>query len=235
VQAITALCTGAYHLSKRATQNALEDLFGVVMGLGTVANLEQGTVEALAEPVAEARASVQAQPTAYLDETGWREGQERAWLWTVVTAWVTVLVVRLSRSSKVAQELLGERFWGWLVTDRWRAYPWYPTWRRQGCWAHRRRDIEAMIAPGWGLPGDRRSLAGAGPPDVPLVALGPRWHAGPCELCQLYAADPPGGGALARSGANVWGTQNRRGLSGDLQGPSGVVDVRAPSRGGTDE
>jgi transposase len=150
VQAITALCTGAYHLSKRATQSVLEDLFGVVMGLGTVVNLEQGTVKALAEPVAEARAYVQAQPTAYLDETGWREGQERAWLWTVVTAGVTVFVVRLSRSSKVAHELLGERFWGWLVTDRWSAYTWYPTWRRQVCWAHLRRDIEAMIARGGG-------------------------------------------------------------------------------------
>jgi transposase len=148
VQAITALCTGAYHLSKRTTQTMLADLFDVSIGLGTVANLEQATVQALAEPVAEARAFVQAQPAAYLDETGWREGQQRAWLWTAVTAWVTVFVVRRSRSAKVAQELLGERFWGWLVTDRWSAYTWYPTWRRQVCWAHLRRDIEAMIERG---------------------------------------------------------------------------------------
>jgi transposase len=99
----------------------------------------------LTAPVAEARAYVQAQPVAYLDETGWREGQQRAWLWTAVTAWVTVFVVRRSRSRKVAQELLGERFWGWLVTDRWSAYTWYPSWRRQLCWAHLLRDIEAMI------------------------------------------------------------------------------------------
>jgi transposase len=145
VQAITALGTGAYHLSKRTTQTMLADLFGVSIGLGTVANLEQATVQALAEPVAEARASVQAQPAAYLDETGWREGRQRAWLWTAVTTWVTVFVVRRSRSAKVAQELLGERFWGWLVTDRWSAYTWYPVWRRQVCWAHLLRDIEAMI------------------------------------------------------------------------------------------
>ena len=56
VQAITALCTGAYHLSKRTTQDLLEDLFGVSMGLGTVATLEHATVQAVAEPVAEARA-----------------------------------------------------------------------------------------------------------------------------------------------------------------------------------
>jgi transposase len=148
VQAITALCTGAYHLSKRTTQQVMADLFGLPLSVGTIANLEQAIVQAIAQPVAEARAYVQQQPAAYLDETGWREGQQRAWLWTAVTAWVTVFVVRRSRSSKVAQELLGERFWGWLVTDRWSAYTWYPTWRRQLCWAHLLRDIEAMIERG---------------------------------------------------------------------------------------
>jgi transposase len=150
VQAITALCTGAYHLSKRTTQRALEDLFGVQLGLGTIANLEQATVRAVANPVTEARIYVQQQSVAYLDETGWREGPQRAWLWTAVTACVTVFVIRLSRGGKVAQELLGERFWGWLVTDRWSAYTWYPTWRRQVCWAHVLRDIEAMIERGGG-------------------------------------------------------------------------------------
>jgi len=148
VQAIAALCTGAYHLSKRTTQSLLEDLFRVSMSLGTLVNLEQATVQAVAAPVAEARRYVQEQPVAYLDETGWREGPHRAWLWTAVTAGVTVFVVRLSRSGKVAQELLGERFWGWLVTDRWSGYSWYPTWRRQLCWAHLARDIEAMIERG---------------------------------------------------------------------------------------
>jgi transposase len=126
----------------------MQDVFGVSMGLGTVANLEPATVQAVATPVAEARAYVQAQPAAYVDETGWREGRARAWLWTAVTACVTIFLVRLSRSAKVAQELLGEQFWGWLVTDRWSAYSWYPTWRRQVCWAHLLRDIEAMIERG---------------------------------------------------------------------------------------
>jgi len=147
-QAILALCTGAYHLSQRTTHTVLEDLFGVSLGLGTIAHLEQVTTQAVAAPVAEARAYVPAQPAAYVDETGWREGQHRAWLWTVVTAWVTVFAVRLSRRSQVAHELLGARVWGWLVTDRWSAYSWYPPWRRQLCWAHLARDIEAMVARG---------------------------------------------------------------------------------------
>lgn len=148
VQAIMALCTGAYHLSKRTTQRVMADLFGISVGLGTIANLEQATVQALADPVAAARAYVPAQAAAYVDETSWREGSQRAWLWVAVTAWVTVFSVRRFRSAKVAQELLGERFWGYVVTDRWSAYTWYPSWRRQLCWAHLLRDIEAMIARG---------------------------------------------------------------------------------------
>lgn len=148
LQATAALCTGAYHLSKRATQELLHDLLGVEVGLRPIVQLEQATTQAVAEPVAEARASVQRQPVAYADETGWREGLQRAWLWTAVTQWVTVFVIRRSRSGHVAQELLGKSFWGWLVTDRWSGYHWYPTWRRQLCWAHLLRDIEAMIARG---------------------------------------------------------------------------------------
>jgi transposase len=148
VQATVALCTGAYHLSKRTTQDVMADLFGMPMSLGTIANLEQATVQAVAAPVADAQAYVRAQPVAPLDETGWREGHARAWLWVAVTAWVTVFTVRLSRGAKVAQEILGERFCGMLVTDRWSAYTWYPTRWRQICWAHLLRDIEAMIERG---------------------------------------------------------------------------------------
>lgn len=148
VQAIVALCTGAYRLSKRTTQEVMADLFGLPMSLGTIPHLEQATAQAVAAPVADAQAYVRAQPVAHLDETGWREGRARAWLWVAVTTWVTVFLVRVSRGAKVAHELLGERFCGTLVTDRWSAYTWYPTRWRQICWAHLLRDFEAMIERG---------------------------------------------------------------------------------------
>jgi transposase len=148
VQAIVALCTGAYRLSKRTTQEVMADLFGLPVSLGTIPHLEQAAVQAVATPVAEAQAYIRAQPRAHLDETGWRQGRTRAWLWVAVTTWVTVFAVRLSRGAKVAQDLLGERFCGILVTDRWSAYSWYPTRWRQVCWAHLLRDFEAMIERG---------------------------------------------------------------------------------------
>jgi transposase len=148
VQAITALCTGAYRLSKRTTQQLLDDLLGVPMSLGTISTLEAATVEAVAAPVEEARTYVQQQASVSMDETGWRQGDQRAWLWVAVTTWVTVFLVRLSRGGKVARDLLGTQFQGILVTDRFSAYHWYPVRWRQLCWAHLLRDIEAMIGRG---------------------------------------------------------------------------------------
>ncbi len=148
VQATVALCTGAYRLSKRTTQQAMEEVFGVPMSVGTISPVEQATTEALAAPVEEARTYVQAQEVAHLDETSWRQGSKRAWLWVAVTSVVTVFVVRLSRGGQVARALLGERFGGILVTDRYSAYNWYPVRWRQLCWAHLLRDFEAMRARG---------------------------------------------------------------------------------------
>jgi transposase len=118
VQATVALCTGSYRLSKRTTQQAMEEVFGVPMSVGTISPLEPATTEAVAAPVEEARTYVHAQEVAHLDETSGRQGDKRAWLWVAVTSWVTVFVVRLSRGGQVARELLGERFGGILVTDR---------------------------------------------------------------------------------------------------------------------
>jgi transposase len=81
---------------------------------------------------------------AYLDETRWRQGDKRAWLWVAVTSWVTVFVVRLSRGGQVARELLGKGFCGILVTDRYSGSHWDPVRWRQLCWSHVLRDFEAI-------------------------------------------------------------------------------------------
>jgi transposase len=144
VHAMVALYTGTYRLSKRTTQQAMEEVFGVPMSVGTISQVEQETTEVLAAPVEEAHTYVHAQEVAHLDETSWRQGDKRAWLWVAVTSLVTVFVVRMSRGGQVARELLGEAFSGILVTDRYSAYNWYPVRWRQLCWAHLLRDFEAM-------------------------------------------------------------------------------------------
>jgi transposase len=144
VQATVALYTGSYRLSKRTTQQMMDDVFGVPLSVGTISQLEQATTAAVGTPVEEARTYVHAQAVAHLDETRWRQGAKQAWLWVAVTTWVTVFVVRLSRGGDIARALLGKTFSGILVTDRYSAYNWYPVRWRQLCWAHLLRDFEAM-------------------------------------------------------------------------------------------
>jgi transposase len=140
--------SGAYRLSKRNIQQLLSDCFGVELALGSINALECAASEALQEPVAEARRFVQQQAVAHVDETGWREANQRAWLWTAVTHTVTVFLIRLSRGSQVAKELVGEAFAGVLVSDRWSGYRWVPLKQHQLCWSHLIRDLQQMAEAG---------------------------------------------------------------------------------------
>src|SRR5215813_4666919 len=124
LQARVAVLSRAYRLSKRNIQHLLADCFGVELALGSIRALEHATSEVLQEPVAEARCFIQQQVVAHIDETGWGEANQRAWLWTAVTEALTVFLIRCSRSSQVAKELVGEVFAGIVVSDRWSGYRW---------------------------------------------------------------------------------------------------------------
>jgi transposase len=136
LQAMMAVCAGSYHLSKRMIEELVSDFFGVDISLGSISNLEEATSKAIAEPVKEAVAHVQQQPVVHADETGWTEAKKKAWLWTAIAGNVAVFLIRRSRGTDVAKELLGRLFSGILNSDRWGAYSWVRTRRRQLCWAH---------------------------------------------------------------------------------------------------
>jgi transposase len=135
LQATIGVLTGNYRLTKRKVQLLLNDMFGVTMALGSISACERRTSEALADAVDEARRYVESQAVGYADETGWKQGGERAWVWVVVTALVTVFLVHARRNAEAARQLLG-RFAGVLVSDRWSAYSSWPLDKRQLCWAH---------------------------------------------------------------------------------------------------
>ena len=136
LQAMIAVCSGQYHLSKRMIEEMMGDFFDADLSLGSVSKLEADTSAALAAPVALAAAHVLEQPVQHADETGWTEAKQRAWLWVVVTAQVAVFLLDRSRGAKVARRLLGEVRQGILISDRWSAYNWIPAEQRQLCWAH---------------------------------------------------------------------------------------------------
>jgi transposase len=97
-------------------------MWAVRVSLGAVVRQEQAHSAALAPIVEEARAAVQRAAVVSMDETGWREDKQRAWLWTVVTANLTVFQVDRRRGGAVADALLGADFAGIVGSDRWSAY-----------------------------------------------------------------------------------------------------------------
>jgi transposase len=144
LQGVLAVLTGAYRLSKDQAQSLCGDLFAIPVCPGTVCALEQQTATALDPVVGQLRDYVRTQH-ANMDETGWREEGKRAWLWVAVTALATVFHISRSRGSDVVRTLLGPG-WHWVLTsDRFSAYKWLSLRRRQLCWAHLRRDFQAMI------------------------------------------------------------------------------------------
>jgi transposase len=145
-----SLLSGKYRLSKRMIQSVVNDIINTPISLGTISNLEQETSDALAAPFNEAAAHVAEQRVVNMDESGWYEGRKdgrarRAWLWVATTSLVTVFNIAYSRSSAIAKSILGERFKGLLGTDRFSAYTWVDSKRRQLCWSHLKRDFESFV------------------------------------------------------------------------------------------
>jgi transposase len=144
LQAHLALFSGGYRLSKRHIEQFCDDVFGIPICPGQVCALEQQTAQTLGPVVEEIREYAQQRP-ANIDETSWRQGGQRAWLWVVVTACVTVFHLALARGAKIAKGLLGTAGRRVVTSDRFSAYNWLKIRLRQLCWAHLVRDFQAMV------------------------------------------------------------------------------------------
>lgn len=163
--AIVAVLSGLYRLSERMAQEALADLFGVEVSVGSIDALRQEASQAVAVPVAEARAFVQQQEVVHADETGFVQGNadgangagRKAWLWVAATTLVIAFRLSLSRGADAARELLGAATTLILISDRWHAYNWVSLRQRQLCWAHLKREFQKIAERG----GESRALGEA--------------------------------------------------------------------------
>lgn len=154
--AIVAVLSGLYRLSERMAQEAIQDLFGVEVSLGSIDALRQEAAQAVAVPVAEARTFVQQQEVVHADETGFVQGnadganaaRRKAWLWVAATTLVIAFRISLSRGADAARELLGVATVFVLISDRWHAYNWVALRHRQLCWAHLKREFQKIAERG---------------------------------------------------------------------------------------
>lgn len=131
-------------MGKRMIAHFSREVWGSPLSLGEVCALEQLVTRAVTEPVEAVRDYVRWNDTN-VDETPWREENRRAWLWTVLTPKASLYAIRRSRGARVLEEVLSADYAGTIGSDRAKAYDRYPLRQRQLCWAHLRRDAQAMI------------------------------------------------------------------------------------------
>jgi transposase len=143
LRAILSVLAGGYRLGKRPIRQLVFDLLGLTISTGMIARLERQGAAELAAPVEELRQYVRDAGSAHIDETSWWQGQDKAWLWGAVTSLVTVFTIATSRGAEVAKGMLGTAASKVVTCDRFKSYTWVK--RRQFCWAHLRRDFQAMI------------------------------------------------------------------------------------------
>lgn len=91
---------------------------------------------------------VRGSPVVSPDETGWRIGGDKAWLWTVAAPDTTVYQIEPGRGYAEAAKLLGEAYEGVLCVDGWAPYRGFEQAQIQTCLAHLlRRSKELREAP----------------------------------------------------------------------------------------
>jgi transposase len=145
LQAVLAMFAGAYRLSKRQIQQVAADLFTLSISTGMIPKLERQSAAALEAPYNELATAVPQTEVANIDETSWRENRCKVWLWATVAHLFTVFTIAKNRSGEVAQALLGSQDGQVVGSDRFSADDWIMARWRQVCWAHLRRDFQAMI------------------------------------------------------------------------------------------
>lgn len=141
LRAGVVLLTGRYRLSKENAANLMGDLFGVPLSAGQVCAVEAGAGRVL-QPVADGILTAARQSASNIDETSMGNGR---WLWVMVTAVGTAFQIVSGRNRAELLNLIGENYVRVLTSDRHSLYSRVPAGSHQYCWAHLRRDFQAMI------------------------------------------------------------------------------------------
>ncbi len=146
LMAFTALLMAFYRQSKRRTAEFLSTLLGQPCCPSLTVKIQNQVTAALRPSYEALAAELPAQEQLSIDETGTKEENGKAWLWTFVARRFTVFAVRATREATALRDLLKETFSGVVTCDRAKMY-----WHLgclQWCWAHLKRDFQAMIDSG---------------------------------------------------------------------------------------
>jgi transposase len=137
-----------FRQSKRRSAAFLTLLLGQPCSPAWVLKLRDQVSAAVQPAYAELVGTLPQQPCLGIDESPTKQGKAPAWLWVCVAAGFTVFALRLTRARTVLDELLKPGFPGVVSCDRAKMY--WSVGRLQWCWAHLKRDFQALVDSGDG-------------------------------------------------------------------------------------
>ena len=141
--ALTALLMGCFKQSKRRVALFLEQVLNQPCSPGWVVKLQNQATAALTPVYEELAQQLPTEDVLGIDESPTKQARLKAWLWTFVASTYTVFALRTTRAATVLQHLLTDAFDGVVNCDRAKMY--WKIGRPQWCWAHLKRDFQALI------------------------------------------------------------------------------------------
>ena len=141
--AFVATLMACFRQSKRRTALFVESVLNIPCCAALTIKHQNLATQALRPGYDELVRALPVQPHLNGDESPTKEGPTKAWLWTFVARRFTVFALRGSRAATTISELLGETFAGVMSCDRAKMY--WQCGRLQWCWAHLKRDFQALV------------------------------------------------------------------------------------------
>jgi transposase len=139
-QALAATLNKQHGLTMRTTCRVLDQLAGLHLSPGGLAQLVQRVAHQAEAAYAALIVDIRAAAAVFVDETSWYVGAPGAWLWVFTTTTESVYRVESSRGRDVVTDTLGEGFGGVLVSDCLASYEKVP-YRTHKCIAHHLKAI----------------------------------------------------------------------------------------------
>lgn len=126
----------AFGLSFGKVSSFLERAFGLHASRAAFCRAAERLAKRV-QPTYESMVTAARSSTAVnVDETGWKVGGRREWLWTFVTKKYTVYRIAPSRGHDVIESVLGANYAGLVGRDGWAAYDFLTEATHQSCLAH---------------------------------------------------------------------------------------------------
>lgn len=141
--AFVGLLMACFRQSKRRTAMFVQTVLNIPCCPALTVKMQRQVTAAARPAYDELVAQLPREKQLFIDESPTKQAESKAWLWGAVAPNYTAFALRTTRGAVVLDELLTDKFSGIVNCDRAKMY--WQCGRLQWCWAHLKRDFQALI------------------------------------------------------------------------------------------